>query len=48
MSNQTTHELMVIGTLVTGFYAIQPGSPERLSPVFCTRATASAWIQAQS
>jgi hypothetical protein len=36
---------MVIGTLVTGYYVITPGNPERLSPVFHTRAEARAWLR---
>jgi hypothetical protein len=36
---------MVIGTSITGYYVIQPGSPKRLSPVFKTRASASAWLR---
>ena len=35
---------MVIGTLVTGFYVIEPGKPDRLSPVFHTRGEAHQWL----
>lgn len=41
------NRLMVVGTLVTGFYAIRPGSPERLSPVFRKRGEALGWVYRQ-
>jgi hypothetical protein len=37
-------KLMIIGTLVTGYYVIRTGSPQRLSPVFRTRAEARVWL----
>lgn len=36
--------MMVIGTLVTGFYVIEPGHSKRLSPVFSTWDAANHWL----
>jgi hypothetical protein len=40
--------LMVVGTLVTGFYAIEAGIDERLSPVFDERENALIWLANQT